>query len=108
MLEALIYGAALAGFGFVIMATARMPHDMMVVACMPAVFLAIIMGFIMAIYAGDTFGVAMPIGASVAGAAVGWRQARRFNPRDVLVMIYLIWAAALVLAAIGVRMPDAE
>ena len=38
------------------LATARMRHDVMLVFCIPPVFVALVMGFSMGIYAWDTFG----------------------------------------------------
>lgn len=106
MLEPLIYGAALALFGFVILATARMPHEMMLIACIPPVFVALVMGFVMAIYAWDTFGLALPAGSLVPAAVAAWYVPRRYRPRDLLIVIYLAWAAGMVFASFGVEMPD--
>ena len=59
-LEPLVYAIGLALFGFVVAAAARMTHDTMLVACIPPVFVAMVMGFVMAIYAGETCGLALP------------------------------------------------
>ena len=107
MLEPLVYGVALALFGFTILATARMKHDMMLTVCIPPVFVALIMGFVMAVYAGDTFGLALPILAMVPAAAGAWQLPKRYAPRDQLIAIYLAWVVAMVFALIGVGMPDA-
>ena len=107
MLEPLVYGIALALFGFVIFATARMPHQLMLVACIPAVFVALVMGFVMAIYAGDAFGLALPLIALSPGVFAAWHFSRRYAARDLLVAIYLAWAVGLVFAMIAVGMPDA-
>jgi hypothetical protein len=104
--EALAYLLTLALFGFVIVASARMSHDMLLLACIPPVFVALIVGFVMALYASDAFGIA-PAGAALAlGAVPGWGLARRFNPRDLLLAIYLAWAAALVVALTAFSFPD--
>ncbi len=106
MQEALVYLATLALFGFVTVASGLMRHEMLILACIPPVFVSMIMGFIMAIYAGDTFGVA-PTGAALAlGVPPGWWLARRLQPRDLLIAIYLGWAAALVLALLAFGFPD--
>ena len=107
MLEPFVYGMALALFAFVILATARMPHEMMLVACIPPVFVALVMGFVMAIYAGDTFGAALPALALAPAAAGAWYLPRRYSARDLLIVIYLAWVVGMVFAMIGVGMPDA-
>ena len=105
MAEALAYLLTLALFGFVIVASARMRHDMLLLACIPPVFVALVVGFVMALYASDAFGVT-PTGAALAlGALPGWWLARQFDPRDLLLAIYLAWAAALVVALIAFSFP---
>jgi hypothetical protein len=104
--EAFTYLLTLALFSFVIVASARMRHEMLLLACIPPVFVAAIVGFVMALYAGDVFGAA-PTGAALAlGAPPGWWLAQRFNARDLLIAIYLAWAVALVVAFIAFGFPD--
>jgi hypothetical protein len=104
--ESLTYLPTLALFSFVIVASARMRHEMLLLGCFPPVFVAMIMGFTMAIYAGDTFGV-LPTGVALAlGAPPGWWLAKRLKARDLLIAIYLAWAVALVLALIAFEFPD--
>jgi hypothetical protein len=104
--EAAAYLLTLALFSFLIVASARMRHEMLLLACIPPVFVACIVGFVMALYAGDTFG-AVPVGAALAvGVPPGWWLARRFQPRDLLIAIYLAWAVALVVALIAFGFPD--
>src|ERR1700712_2011493 len=93
-------------FSVVIIASARMKHEMLLLACIPPVFVALIVGFIMALYAGDAFG-AVPTGtALLLGAPVGWWLTRRFKSRDLLITIYLAWAVAMVLAMVAFGFPD--
>jgi hypothetical protein len=101
--EALVYLPTLALFSFVTVASGMMRHEMLILACIPPVFVAMIVGFVMAVYAGDTFG-ALPVGAALAlGAPPGWWLARRSQPRDLLIAIYLAWAAAMTDPIRGVR-----
>jgi hypothetical protein len=104
--EAAAYLAALGLFSFVVVASALMRHEMLLLACIPPVFVALIVGFVMTLYAGDTFG-AVPTGIALAiGVAPGWWLAKRLRPRDLLIAIYLGWAVALVLALVGFGFPD--
>jgi hypothetical protein len=104
--EALAYLSTLALFSFVIVASALMRHEMLILACIPPVFVAMIVGFVMAIYAGDTFGW-LPAAAPLAlGAPPGWFLGRRLKPRDLLLAIYLAWTVAMVLALVAFGFPD--
>ena len=106
MQEPLVYGIALALFGFTVFATARIPLGFMLVGCIPAVFVALVMGFTMGVYAADLYGWGLLVVALVPAAAGAWYVSRRFRPRDLLIAIYLAWAVGLVFALIGVQMPD--
>jgi hypothetical protein len=83
-----------------------MKHDMMLIACIPPVFVALVMGFVMAIYAGETFGLALPAVALLPGPVAAWWLPKRYAPRDQLIVIYLAWVVGMVLALIAVQMPD--
>jgi hypothetical protein len=65
------------------------------------------MGFVMAIYAGDTFGLPLPVVAMIPAALGAWWVPKLYAPRDQLIAIYLAWAVGMVVALIGVGMPDA-
>ena len=106
VLDPLVYGVGLVFFGFVVGAAARMKHDMMLLACIPPVFVAMVMGFVMAIYAGQTYGVALPVVALIPGPAVAWQLPKYHASRDQLIAIYLAWAVGMVFALIGAQMPD--
>ncbi len=106
MSEALAYLPTLALFSFVTVASALMRHEMLLLACIPPVFVALVVGFVMAIYGSDAFGL-LPTGAAlVLGIPPGWWLARRLQPRDLLIAIYLAWAIALVLALVAFSYPD--
>ena len=90
------------------LATARMKHDVMLVFCIPAVFVSVVMGFAMGIYEFETFGWAHAV-TSPAVAWFGARElARRYSARDLLIAIYLVWAVGLVFASVAVGFPDSE
>jgi hypothetical protein len=107
MMEAIVYSVSVALFGFVVAGAARMRHDMLLLACMPPVFLALIVGFIMAVYLWDTHGLPPVLVALVVPWPLAWRLGNRYSPRDLLISIYLAWALAMVCALIGFSFPDA-
>ena len=90
-----------------VLAAARMRHDVMLVFCIPAVFVAIVMGFSMGIYAWDTFGTLQALACPVVAWFGARELARRYDARDFLVAIYLVWVVGLVFAMIAVEFPDA-
>ena len=108
MLEGPVYFVTVTLFWLVVLATARMRHDVSLVFCIPAVFVAIMLGFSMGIYAWDRFGTLPTVVSSVL-AWVGARAlARRYAERDLLIAIYLVWAVGLVAALIAIGFPDSE
>jgi len=106
MAEAATYFLILALYSFVICGTALIRHEFMLVVCIPPVFVAVIMGFIMALYAWDSFGWPATVAALLIGAPVAWVASRRFRARDMLLTIYLAWAVALLLSLVGFGFPD--
>src|SRR5689334_6384977 len=94
-------------FAFVILGAARIRHDMMLLACIPPVFVALIAGFIMGVYAVDRWGWTPLLLALLAGGAPALWCAQRFSSRDLLIGIYLAWSAGMVLALVGFGFPDA-
>jgi hypothetical protein len=95
-------------FWLVVLATGRMRHDLLLVFCIPAVFVAIVMGFSAGIYAWDTFGTPQALACPVIGWFGARELARRYNARDLLIAIHLVWAVGLVFALIAVGFPDPE
>jgi len=104
--EALTYLSTIALFSFVTSAAALMRHEMALLACIPAVFVALVMGFVMAIYTQDAFGWPLTVAALAVGVPPAWLLARRLGPKDLLIAIYLVWAVALVLVLVAVGFPD--
>jgi hypothetical protein len=107
MAEMLTYAVVLAAFTFVLVATARMSHDLLALACVPPVFVALVMGFVMGVYTWDSFGAApVLVPAAIAGVAA-WHLAARYSSRDLLICIYLAWAIGMAAALFAFRFPDA-
>ncbi len=84
-----------------------MRHDVLLVFCIPPVFVAIIMGFTMGIYAWDTFGPLQALACPVLAWFGARELARRYGERDLLIAIYLVWAVGLAFAMVAVEFPDA-
>ncbi len=85
-----------------------MRHDLLLVFCIPAVFVAIVMGFSMGIYAWDRFGTIYALVCPVLAWFGARELARRYNSRDLLIAIYLVWAVGLLSALVATGFPDAE
>jgi hypothetical protein len=105
--EPAAYFVTLMLFSFVVQATARMRHEMLLLACIPPVFVALIMGFVMGIYAGDTFGALLVLTALALPWPLARMLGRRWTSRDLLIAIYLAWAAGMVFALTAFGFPDA-
>ncbi|MGE0222825.1 MAG: hypothetical protein AB7F35_14120 [Acetobacteraceae bacterium] len=109
MLEAVTYSASVALFSFVVLATPRLRHEpLMMLACIPPVFFALIMGFIMAIYLGDNYGTPLAMAALLLPGVAVWWLGRIYGARDLLICIYLAWALGMVFALLGFQFPDLE
>lgn len=106
--EPSIYFLGLVLFSFVVVAAARMSHEMLLLACIPPVFVASIMGFVMAIYSGETFGVVPVLVALLLPAPLAWWLAARWTSRDLLIAIYLAWAVGMVFALMAFGFPDPD
>jgi hypothetical protein len=92
----------------VILMAARMRHETLLVACIPPVFVAFVLGFSMAIYAWDSFGTVQALAAPVIGWFGARELARRYPPRDFLIAVWLVWAVGLLFALIAIGFPDRE
>jgi hypothetical protein len=108
LLEGPVYFVTVTLFWLVVLATARMRHDVLLVFCIPAVFVAIILGFSMGIYAWDRFGTVPAVASPVLAWFGAKSLARRYTERDLLIAIYLVWAVGLVAALLAIGFPDSE
>ncbi len=107
MLEGATYFVTLAMFAFVIFSTVHVRHETLILACIPPMFVALVVGFTMWIYAFETFGLPMALAALVVPFPVAWRLGRRYSVRDLLIVIYLAWALGMVCALVAFSFPDA-
>ncbi|MBV9249120.1 MAG: hypothetical protein JO227_07760 [Acetobacteraceae bacterium] len=104
--EALTYFVTLVLFAFVVLGTTRVSHEWYLLACIPPVFVSAITGFIMWVYAFETFGPALVVIAIILPIPLAWRLGRRFSPRDMVISIYLAWSAGMVCALAAFSFPD--
>jgi hypothetical protein len=104
--ESLAYGVAVALFGFVVCASAFVRHEMALLACIPPMFVALIVGFAMWIHLYGLAGIGAGVVALLPGYPAARLVARRFATRDLLINIYLAWSVAMVVALIGFSFPD--
>ena len=63
MLAELLYFVSIALFGFVILGAVQLPNDMWLVAGIFPVFIAMILGYMMWVYAWSEFGLPVSIGS---------------------------------------------
>jgi hypothetical protein len=106
MLEGTTYFVTLALFAFVIFGTVYVRHETLILACIPPMFVALVVGFTMWIYAFETFGLAVALPALLLPFPLAWRLGRRYSVRDLLIVIYLAWALGMVSALYAFSFPD--
>jgi hypothetical protein len=99
MTAPLLYFVAIALFGFVILGAAQLPNDMWLVVAIFPVFVAMIVGFVMWIYAWSEFGLPVSIGALLAPLVAIVPARRRLSTRDMFIAI----CATVVLGLICAR-----
>jgi hypothetical protein len=107
MLEATAYFVSLVLFSFVVFGTVYVRHETLILACIPPMFVALVVGFVMFIYALETFGPAVALPALIIPFPLAWRLSRRFSVRDMMIVIYLAWAMGMVVALMAFSFPDA-
>ena len=69
-------------------------------------FVALIVGFTMAVYAGTPFGTLLVIAALLLLAPLALALGRRYSLRDLLISIDLAWAAGMVATPVSFGFPD--
>ncbi len=95
MMAELLYFVAIALFGFVILGAAQLPNDMWLVVGLFPAFIAMIVGFMMWVYAWSEFGLPVSIGSLVV-PVIAAVPARLLSTRDLFIAI----CVAVVLGAI--------
>lgn len=106
VIEGAVYLSAVALFSFVLIGAARMKHEWMLLGCIPPVFMALVMGFIMVVYSWSTFGPAAAVAAIAVPVPLAWRLSARYSSKDLLISIYLACSVAMVLSLVAFQFPD--
>ena len=99
MLAELLYFVSIALFGFVILGAAQLPNDLWLVAGIFPVFIAMIVGFMMWVYAWSEFGLAVSIGSLVVAIVAAVPVRRLLSTRNLFIAI----CATVVLGLICAR-----
>ena len=104
--EGVAYCATLTTFFFALYASARFPHETLILACIPPVFVSGTLGFFMGIAAWFTIHPAVVLIAAVVPWPLARMCAARYKARDFLIAIYLVWMIGLAIAPIAFSFPD--
>jgi hypothetical protein len=98
MLAELLYFVSIALFGFVILGAAQLPNDLWLVAGIFPVFIAMIVGFMMWVYAWSEFSLAVSIGSLAVPIAAAVSVRRLLSTRDLFITICATAVLGLVCA----------
>ena len=95
MLAELLYFVSIALFGFVILGAVQLPNDMWLVAGIFPVFLAMILGYMMWVYAWSEFGLPVSVGSLVV-PIVAAVLVRRVSTRNLFIAICVATVLGLI------------
>jgi hypothetical protein len=101
MLAELLYFLAIALFGFVILGAAQLPNGVLLVIAIFPVFIAMILGFVMWVYAWSEFGLEVSLGALVVPVAVAVATRRLLSTRNLFIAICATVVVGLVCARLA-------
>jgi hypothetical protein len=98
MLAELLYFTSIALFGFVILGAAQLPTGTWLVFAIFPVFIAMILGFMMWVYAWSEFSPAVSIGSLVVPIAAAVPVRRMLVTRDLFIAICITVVLGLICA----------
>ncbi|HSZ92194.1 MAG TPA: hypothetical protein VK822_22785 [Acetobacteraceae bacterium] len=98
MLAELLYFVSIALFGFVILGAAQLPSGIGLVIAIFPVFIAMIVGFVMWVYAWSEFGPVVSVGSLVAPIAAALLARRMLSTRDLYIAVWATVVVGLVCA----------
>ncbi|HME24975.1 MAG TPA: hypothetical protein VKI44_27210 [Acetobacteraceae bacterium] len=102
----LLYFVSIALFGFVILGAAQLPNDMWLVAGIFPVFIAMIVGFMMWVYAWSEFSLAVSLGSLVVPIVAAVPARRLLSTRDLFIAICVTVVLGLICARLAFLAAD--
>jgi hypothetical protein len=106
MLAELLYFISIALFGFAVVATLLVPESNWLIACIFPVFISLILGFVMSIYAWSEFGAPLGVGSLIAPLVAVVLIRRSLSTRTLFVAICAAVAVGLVCARLAFMAAD--
>jgi hypothetical protein len=106
MLAEVLYFVSIALFGFVVLGAAQLPNSVWLVISIFPVFIAMILGFVMWIYAWSEFGLAMSVGALIVPIVVAVAVRHLLSTRDLFIVICGTVVVALICARLAFMAAD--
>lgn len=100
MLAATLYFIAIASFAFAVLAATQVPESNWLIAAIFPVFIALIMGFVMSVYAWSEYGVPMGVGTLIVPVAAILLVRKSLSIRNMFIAL----CAAVVLGLIVARL----
>ena len=97
MLTEILYFIAIALLGCAVAGAARLPNDIWLVLAIFPVFIALILGFVMWLFAFGQLGLWVSIGALIVPIG-GYFAMRRFSPRGIFIIICSVTVVGLICA----------
>ena len=98
MLAELLYFVSIALFGFVVLGAAQLPNDMWLVVAIFPVFIALILGFVMWVYAWSEFSLTTSLGSLAVPIVVAVAVRRLLSTRDMFIAICATVVVGLICA----------
>ena len=106
MLVQLLYFMSIAFFGFVVLGAAQLPNGMWLVVAIFPVFIAMILGFVMWVYAWSELGLVVSVGSLVVPIAASVAVRRLLSTRDLFIAICATVVLGLICARFAILAAD--
>ncbi len=106
MLAELLYFVSIALFGFVILGAAQLPSGTGLVIAIFPVFISMIVGFVMWVYAWSEFGPVVSVGSLVVPIAAAILARRVLSTRDLFIAVWTTVVVGLVCARLAFLAAD--